>query len=116
MEFTNFYTNIKTENGTGPGGGWAGMAAAPAPATIQDKTKVNPFMQWAFASIQGYVFSGPQPGPAPAPPTDQPGTIASDFTHHKNDDKTHNTGELPHTQQFSLNIFSSSFLINFSTS
>jgi len=40
-------------------GGWP-VAATPPPHT--DKTKVNPFMQWAVASIQGFYFSGPQPG------------------------------------------------------
>ena len=73
MEFTNFY-NIKTEGGMG---GWP-VAATPPPHT--DKTKVNPFMQWAVASIQGFYFSGPQPGvatphPGATPPSDLPGTM-----------------------------------------
>jgi len=49
-------------------GGWP-VAATPPPHT--DKAKVNPFMQWAVASIQGFYFSGPQPGATP--PTDLPG-------------------------------------------
>jgi len=49
-------------------GGWP-VAATPPPHT--DKTKVNPFMQWAVASIQGFYFSGPQPGATP--PSELPG-------------------------------------------
>ena len=75
MEFTNFY-NIKTEGGMG---GWP-VAATPPPHT--DKAKVNPFMQWAVASIQGFYFSGPQGVPQPGapggtPPSELPGTILS---------------------------------------
>ena len=69
MEFTNFY-NIKTEGGMG---GWP-VAGTPPPHT--DKTKVNPFMQWAVASIQGFYFSGPQaPQPGATPSSELPGMV-----------------------------------------
>jgi len=56
-------------------GGWP-VAATPPPHT--DKAKVNPFMQWAVASIQGFYFSGPQGVPQPGapggtPPSELPG-------------------------------------------
>ena len=54
-------------------GGWP-VASTP-PHT--DKTKVNPFMQWAVInSIQGFYFTGPQQqgsGAGPSPPSDLPG-------------------------------------------
>jgi len=52
-------------------GGWP-VASTP-PHT--DKTKVNPFMQWAVInSIQGFYFTGPQQqGSGPAPPSDLSG-------------------------------------------
>ena len=71
MEFSsNAFYNIKTEGGMG---GWP-VASTP-PHT--DKTKVNPFMQWAVInSIQGFYFTGPQQqgsGAGPSPPSDLPG-------------------------------------------
>ena len=71
MEFSsNAFYNIKTEGGMG---GWP-VAGTP-PHT--DKTKVNPFMQWAVInSIQGFYFTGPQQqgsGAGPSPPSDLPG-------------------------------------------
>jgi hypothetical protein len=46
MEFSNFYANIKSEQAAA---GWH-------PADHQQK--VNPFMQWAVASISGIYFGG----------------------------------------------------------
>ena len=71
MEFSsNAFYNIKTEGGMG---GWP-VASTP-PHT--DKTKVNPFMQWAVInSIQGFYFTGPNQqgsGAGPSPPSDLPG-------------------------------------------
>jgi len=61
MEFSNFYANIKAEE----------AAAATAAGWDQQRhqQKVNPFMQWAVASISGIYFGGP----AAAHPADQSG-------------------------------------------
>lgn len=62
MEFSNFYANIKSEEA-------AAAAAAAGWEPHRQPQKVNPFMQWAVASISGIYFGGP----AAAHPTDQPG-------------------------------------------
>jgi hypothetical protein len=62
MEFSNFYANIKSEEA-------AAAAAAAGWEHHRQPQKVNPFMQWAVASISGIYFGGP----AAAHPPDQPG-------------------------------------------
>jgi len=68
MEFTNFYNNIKTEPVGAP------QHYGPPVSSVQhDKQqKVNPFMQWAVASIQGFYFSGPAQGSGATPGPQHP--------------------------------------------
>ena len=61
MEFSNFY-NIKTEQV----GGWT----PPPGPHVPERQKVNPFIQWAVASIPGIYF------PGSAPPSDQTGMFS----------------------------------------